>query len=326
MKHPRGAAGADLLFFIFFLVVLGIVWGLTGGPERAISRSGPFLNPPFPLGDESGYGSNFNVPGVDIPRPTENNLTDRDRDAENSLQNIIKRIRGGFGEIKETASPYASSVTLSVGRAKDADASEEYVIIKTSKELKDQILISNWRIESSVTTLGATLGGAAYLPYSGQVNVEAPMSIPAGTTVYVTTGRSPIGTSFRTNLCTGYFGQFQTFEPELREECPAPEDVLADRVSAGFVPNDTCINFVEDIPRCTLTLSEIPVEISGQCRDFILEELTYNACVDQQKDTSNFYKNEWRVFLDRDQELWKQTNERIRLLDENGLVIGVVSY
>jgi len=37
-------AGRDFLLFIFFLVVLGIAWFLTGGPSRTISHSGWFLN------------------------------------------------------------------------------------------------------------------------------------------------------------------------------------------------------------------------------------------------------------------------------------------
>ena len=67
MKNMRGAAGGDLLLFIFFLIILGIVWGLTGGPGRSISLEGPFLNPPFPLGD----GSAYNVPFVSIPSSSE---------------------------------------------------------------------------------------------------------------------------------------------------------------------------------------------------------------------------------------------------------------
>ncbi|MEK7613362.1 MAG: hypothetical protein AAB439_00590 [Patescibacteria group bacterium] len=327
MKQPKGGAGTDLLFFIFFLVVLGIVWALTGGPDRAISRSGPFLNPPFPLGNETGYSlTDFGIPGVTIPESSESNLTDRDRDAENSLDSIIKRIRSGFGEINESTSPYANDVSLSIGRARDTDPEGEYVTIKIGKNISDRLVVSSWRLDSTVSTLGVTLGNAAYLPYSGQVNVESPVAVSPGSTIYVVTGRSPIGTSFRTNVCTGYFAQFQAFEPDLEEACPAPEDVLADTITASFVPSEACISFVENIPRCRSTLSEIPQNIGGQCRNFILEDLTYSACVAAYKNETNFYDNEWRIYLDRDQELWKNTRERIRLLDENGLVIDSVDY
>lgn len=324
MKHPRGAAGSDLIFFIFFLIVLGIVWGLTGGPERAISTSGPFLNPPFPLGS----GSAYNVPGVTIPAPGGGDTSARERSESerNVLQNIISDIRASFGGIQEKASPFAGSVSLSAGSARNADAAEEYVAIKTGKALDGRVNISAWRIESSLTLRGTTLGDAAYLPYAGEVNAESPVAIPAGTTVYVVTGRSPIGVSLRVNQCTGYFAQFQDFAPKLREECPAPEDEFARKIQSGFLPNESCIDFVEDLDRCTFTGVGLPPAIGGQCQDFVLNDLTYNGCVDAHKNDDGFYKSEWRIYLDRDQELWKSAHERIRLLDENGLVIDSVSY
>lgn len=325
MKQPRGAAGGDLLFFIFFIIVLGIVWALTGGPDRAISRSGPFLNPPFPLGNESGYSvSNFNIPSVGTP--SSGRTQEREEEEQNSLENLISRIRLGFGELKEEKSPYAGQVTLSVGRAKSSDPDDEYVIIKTTTSVTDRVVVSSWRIESSVTSYGTTIGDASYLPYSGQVNVESTVAVPANTTLYITTGRSPIGASFRTNTCTGYFAQFQDFEPKLKEECPLPESELTDIVGNDFVPNDACIDFVEDIERCTLTLTQIPGGVGSQCSNFVIEDLSYSGCVALHKDDADFYKNEWRMYLDRDQELWKSTRERIRLLDENGKVIAAVSY
>lgn len=321
MKQPRGAAGADLLFFIFFLVVLGIVWALTGGPDRAISRSGPFLNPPFPLGN----GSAYTVPGIEVPSVSSPERSTR-RTVRNALDNVLTRIRSNFGAIQEGRSPHAGSVSLSVGRARETDPHREYVVLKTNKSLTGNVSISNWRIESSETLAGTELGNAAYLPYSGEVNTELPVTVPSGTTLYIVSGRSPIGASFRTNTCTGYFAQFQEFEPDLKEECPLPENELSHNTQAGFVPNGACLDFIEDIDRCTLTLTQIPPQVGGACQRFILEELTYSGCVTAHKDEPDFYKKEWRLYLDRDQELWQSSRERIRLLDENGLVIDVVSY
>ncbi len=329
MKQPRGAAGSDLFFFIFFLIVLGVIWTLTGGPDRAISRSGPFLSPPFPLGSETGYSvGNFEIPGVTIPSSsnTGSGISDREDDSRNALQNLISRIRAGFGELNEEASPYANSVSLSSGRAKASDPNDEYVVITFARDLPERVVVANWKLESTVSFSGVPLPGAAYLPFSGAVNTESTIAATSGTKLYVSSGRSPIGASFRVNTCTGYFEQFQDYEPKIPQTCPAPEDELADRVSSGFVPNDTCIDFVEDIERCTLTVTEIPPGVGGQCQEFILETLSYSGCVAAHKDNVGFYKDEWRLFLNRDQELWKNSRERIRLLDENGLVIDAVSY
>lgn len=327
MKHARGAAGGDLILFIFFLIVLGIVWALTGGPDRSISRQGPFLNPPFPLGD----GSAYSVPGVAIPEINSggdfdySNGSPETRD-NTTLADLISRIRGG-SRSSEANSPYADLVELSTGQIRSTDPSSEYVVLKTNRDVAGRLTISDWRIESTVSLTGVTLGSASYLPFSGQINSESPVAVGPNTTIYIVTGRSPIGASFRSNRCTGYFEQFQDFSPSLQEECPFPEDELHSAVSRGdFVPNDSCIDFVDSIRRCQLTVSNIPTSVGNLCQSFILADLTYNGCVNLHKAEATFYKDEWRIYLDRDQELWKEKNDRIRLLDENGLVIDVLSY
>lgn len=321
-KNMRGSAGSDLILFIFFIIVLGIIWAVSGGPGRSISTEGPFLNPPWPLGDSSAY----TVPSVPIPSGED---SPEDKEESGGFADIISRawFDLGIGNTDEEKSPHAEYVSLSRSSARNDEPDEEYVTIKTSRNLEGQLRISEWRIESTATLSGATLGDAAYLPYSGQVNTELPVAVGPNTTIYVVTGRSPIGTSFRTNTCTGYFVQFQDFEPRLDRDCPAPIDELGTYIdrTGGFIPSDTCIDYVENLDRCTLNIN-IPANLSGVCRDFVLNELTYNGCVNNHKNDVEFYKNEWRMYLGRDQELWKNTRERIRLLDENGLVIDVISY
>ncbi|MFQ5540723.1 MAG: hypothetical protein ACE5F4_00530 [Candidatus Paceibacteria bacterium] len=325
MKEPRGAAGGDLIFFIFFIVVLGIVWALTGGPDRAISREGPFLNPPFPLGNESAYS----VPGVSIPLSESAGSRGGSQSRSGSsdtLSDIISRVRSGFSSVRGGDSPYAGLVTLSAGRARLNTPDEEYITLKTSRNVEGRIVISDWRIESAVTLAGTTIGDASGLPFSGRVNTEDTIALGPSATVYLVTGRAPIGASFRVNTCTGYFAQFQEFNPDLDDACPFPEDELALAARTDFVPNDTCIEFVENINRCTLTLSAIPPAVGAACQDFILNDLSYSGCVDAHRSDPGFFKNEWRIYLDRDQELWKEKNERITLIDENGLVVDSISY
>lgn len=320
MKQPRGAAGGDLIFFIFFLIVLGIVWSLTGGPDRAISIEGPFLNPPFPLGD----GNAYRVPGVTIPSIS--GETREARENESSGSSIFNKIRSGFGEISEEKSPYAGTVFLSRGDAKNSDPNREYLILKTDNDVQGRITLSDWRLESTSSFISVAIGDAAHLPLSGQVNTETPVAVGPNTTMYLVTGRSPIGTSFRSNVCTGYFEQAQDFSPKLRLDCPLPLDELRGVAGANFVPNDACLDYVEDIRTCEFITTSVPGNVESACQNFITEKLIYNGCVQTHRNEAGFYKDEWRIYLDRDQELWKSSHERIRLLDENGLVVDAVSY
>ena len=326
-KLPRGAAATDLIFFILFLVVLGVVWSLTGGPDRSISREGPFLNPPFPLGD----GIAYNVPGVTLREPSRPGSSSgvdgqSNNGEERTVTSLISRIRAGFGFINEDTSPYAGDVSLNVRSARDTDANDQYVVIKINTGAKKPLRVSDWRLESSVTQLGADINGAAYLPFSGQVNPELPLDAQPGAVINIITGKSPIGASFRTNFCTGYFEQFQNFVPKLDEQCLEPIEELEEKINDGFVPNEACINYVERLDPCELTLDSLPSALGQQCQNFILNDLTYSGCVAEHKNDIGFYNNEWYVYLNRDQALWKQKNERIRLIDENGLIIDAVSY
>lgn len=324
MKQPRGAAGTDFILFILFLIVLGVVWAVTGGPARDISREGPFLNAPSPLGDGNAYG----VPSVNTPEFDNKYRGDTGSGNSSFFTDIISRVRSGVDTTDgEEKSPYAEYVSLSISSARNSDPSQEYVTIKTSRSLSDRITISDWRLESSVTLAGSALGSASYLPFSGQVNTESPVAIGPNTTVYVTTGRAPIGVSFRTNTCTGYFEQFQDFQPRLKLECPFPEDEFVAALERdAFIPNAACIDYVDDLNRCIFNINNVPQGIGGACQNFALNDLTYNGCVSLHKNDAEFYKSEWRMYLDRDQELWRSKNERIRLLDENGKVIDVISY
>jgi hypothetical protein len=314
----------DLLLFIFFLIVLGVIWAMTGGPSRDISRAGPFLNLPFPLGS----GTAYSVPTVPIPSTPQSAGDSGGGSAttNETLSDIIARLRGNAGGSK-TVSPYAASTTLSTSNARNTDPKTEYVTIKFSKDTAGQRAISNWRIESAVSSLGAMLGPASYLPYTNTGSSEVPVSVGANATIYVITGRSPLGESFRKNLCTGYFTNSQTYTPSLAQECPRPEDELKRTVSVGFIPSDPCVNYIKTIAACQLVNTvKIPANAGDQCSNFITTTLTYNGCVNAHKNDAGFYKNEWYIYLDRDQELWKNQNEQIRLLDENGKVVASVSY
>lgn len=311
MASEGGSAGRDFFIVIALLVALGIAWYYTGGPERSISRSGPLLSQPG-----IGGGQAYTVPRVARNRATS---TSSSNGPSGTSWGTFTNYLGTFTEDR---SPYASYVTLERGRS-DGPLADEYVRIRVSPSAPNKITISDWKLESTMSQLRVPLGGASYLPYTGQVNSEQTVAVGAGASVYVVTARSPIGVSFRVNECTGYFEQFQTFAPKLKLECPRPEDE-ADRVLGTY--NEACEDFVGSINRCTVTLNAIPGAVGSACQNFIQNDLTYNSCVSAHQSDPKFYKDEWYIFLKRDQELWRDRNERIRLVDESGKVVGVVSY
>jgi len=320
-----GHATESLLIFIGFIIALGFLWAFTGGPDRAISQQGWFLNSPF-VSDGAPVND---IPSVYIPdggSSSEPRDTPQVEEEKKSFFDFITNFNAGTGASKEEASPYQGQITLSVSGAKQSDEKREYITLKTSRNLDKPLTISGWRIESSATGAGTTIGQAAHLPFFGGVSTELPISIGKNTTVFLITGRSPNGVSFRVNQCTGYFAQFQEITPRLKSSCPKPVDELFENSSVDFVPSDACIDFVENIRQCTFTQTEVPGNIGSGCRSFILETLTYNGCIESHKNDVGFYEDEWYVYLNHDQELWKNSRERIRLLDENGKVVDAITY
>jgi hypothetical protein len=327
MKQPRGEATAlgTLIMFLLFIIVLGAIWLYSGGPERADGQ-GPFLVPPWLW----NAGDSYTIPGIQIIGNETNSGgegtggTSEPAPSEES-PSFFDLFFGFRGTSEKLDSPYAGLVTLERGTATASNPDSEYIIIRTASTLERNITISGWKLEEDANTLSVTLGQASEIPFLGQVNVETPITLPANSRVYVTTGRSPNGYSFRLNQCTGYFEQFQNFSPQLPLECPFPEDEALRRpeILSG---NAACIELIERLPRCYLEVNSISPSVGNLCQSFIVNELSYNGCLNAHKNDPGFYKNEWRVFLNRSQELWVNKYERIRLLDENGKTVSVLSY
>lgn len=305
-------AKRDLLIVIVLLAALGVAWYYTGGSTNDLAGSDPFFSR-----SEDGSLPLFSIPRVERRSPSSSGTPDEPVDTVTTITNYL-------GTFDEEESPYAPYVSLEQGNAKSSHGSE-YVTIRVASNAPQKVVVTGWRLESTASSLGAALPQAAELPFLGSVNNPGPVALGPGQTAYVVTGRSPNGTSFRTNLCTGYFEQYQDFEPRLKIECPNPQEE-ADKYFAAGTYSDACYDIVRTLSRCTFTVKSIPISAGSQCADFIQNELSYNGCINRHKNEPKFYKDQWYLYLNRDQELWRTRSERIRLVDENGKVVDVVSY
>jgi hypothetical protein len=320
-RHTLRGAGAlgTLIVFILFLIFLGFLWVMTGGPQRPISHTGPFLKPPQAPGVELGSGA---VRGATFEADT---VQIREVEAEaTSLFEYFFNSSPGNSSVA-TDSPYAEFIEISDRGAEESDPNKEYVVIETNRSLTKNITLTGWTLESRASGIRAPIGGAAQIPLLGGVTSETPISIGPESRVYVTTGRSPNGASFRINTCAGYFEQYQDFEPSIDTECPTPEDeALAMPEKVGT--NVACIDFIETLDTCSIFTGNIPSETGSQCRDFVQNDLTYNGCINRHRNDPDFYENEWRVFLNRPKGFWNNTHDQIRLYDESGKLVASITY
>jgi len=291
-------AKKDLIFLILFLIGLGFAWYYTGGLNRESSGS-PFVIPPYSIGEMSPESSSKDMDGGSGASPTNDTSV------------------GTGGQLLSDLISFGS-----IYKAKETDPEKEYIEIKLSAKSVDKVLLSGLRLKG-VYNLDIPIGGGTRLYWPGVTNSKEPIFLDPGGKAIVTTGQSPIGYSFRVNKCTGYLEQFQDFNPSLLKECLYPRDENVPSGLGGL--DDVCLDYIDRLPKCEIVKS-MPAYLPSQCQEYVSTKINYKSCVDTHRYEPDFYKNEWRIFLGRSDELWKEKRETIQLLDKNGVLIKGVSY
>lgn len=310
----------DALLFIGIIVFIFVVWVAMGGPSRPISFSGPFVTPLAPSATtSSGYRLS------DAGRSNTQTATSLAK-AQQGLVTLQKSLveANQFG----TPSPYRGQVTIrhSVGSLLTNDPDKEYLTISVSYRIPDAgINISGWRVESAAEARSFAIPEGVNVPRSGAVNPGAPIVLGPGQSATITTGESPIGISFRENMCTGYFEQFQNFSPPISRLCPLPSSDF-ERFYLGNTQNlDACKAYVRTVDRCEIPLDE-PSTIGTDCYQFINTYLNYNGCVDAHKADHGFYGSSWRIYAGLDDEFFTHDHDSVKLLDASGRTVDLLSY
>jgi hypothetical protein len=119
-----------------------------------------------------------------------------------------------------------------------------------------------------------------------QLRANEDIYLVPGGRALISSGTSPIGASFQVNMCSGYLNEVGTFTPVLRNECPDGSD----------------------------------------CHANAAKNHTYNACVDAHQNDPGFYSHEWRIFLGKKTELWRNSREVIELVDQEGDIVDAITY
>lgn len=221
-------------------------------------------------------------------------------------------------------SPYAGTVRISQGDTTTDDEDRENLTIFNNGT--EAISISGWRLVSEVTGESARIPEGAELPRSGRINETAPIILEAGAHAIVVSGDAPTGVSFRENMCTGYFEQYQDFSPALTRSCPYPKDEM-EQFGNIDLDDDRCYDFVSTLPYCEVARVEAQdARIGTACEAFVESTLTYSGCVANHRYDQSFKSRTWRVFLESSNDLWREEREIIKLIDHEGKTVDVMQY
>ncbi len=316
-------------WFIGGMVALALLWYATGGYQSPTARGGQFIKPLAPLDSGTIYGS-YREGGpvetktkLDVP---ESPLTFI-KDASTLVKGFFIPVPEKNVEKKTTDEPAASLLTQKlsfdgIAGAKKSNIHEEYIrIIGGSRA--DQTSLRGITLSGKKTDTAYTIPFATEILKLGETPKTAPVIASKDSRIIVSSGRSPVGASFRVNMCTGYLGQFQTFTPTLKKECPDP---LVELSKTPIAKELACIDFVATIPRCEVYNKSFPANISNACKAFVTEKLSYNGCVTAYEKDTDFLTHEWRLFLNQSNELWDNKTDIIRLSDDKGRTIDALAY
>ena len=315
-QFNKGGASGDLILVASVVIILGVLWTLSGGPEKS-GGNGNLIGISSGNSIISGFDSFF--------IPIERDSVDSGSEADQEYDRIVEEY-GRTRDFGET-SPYWGLITIkkSSSGPKQSAPQNEYVTLDVSYKLTEDVVITGWKLQSMITNETVVIPEATKVSTSGNVNVEQPITVSPKDVVYLLTGHSPIGNSFQINKCSGYFEQFQDFTPSISKQCPLPEEefIFADNDPLRF--GDACLTYIEGLERCYMPLEALPLGFSDSCAIFITEEINYSSCIANHRNDDDFFKPEWRVYLKHDQEIWN-TRDIIRLLDNNGKTVDVFSY
>lgn len=312
---------SDIFLFVGILVFLFVVWVATGGPSRPLSFSGPSIAPTTGIGESSiTKGPSGTNAGVS-PQQTASSLARAQTDIVSLEKSIVASARFG------TPSPYKGMLTIShyTSALGNNDSDKEYASLYVSSRAPSTgIDITGWRLYSEAVGYSSRIPSGVNLYRSGDVNDTQDIVVYPGQTIILTTGESPIGYSFRTNMCSGYLGQFQDFTPSLSTSCPTPSSDF-DRFYLGNTHSlDACKAYVRSLRQCTVPLDP-PNNLGSDCNRFI-DTLSYNGCVDTHGGDKSFFGTQWRVYFNRSDTFFTHDHDSIKLLDRNGLTVDLMSY
>ncbi len=326
----------DAYFFLGLFAFVFVIWLVTGGPHRPLSFAGPVLTTHISSQGVSFSGGNDFLP---LTPSVSYRAASPSQNTAQQVENISAGVQRVSGEVRSLSQKVSRAVAFAppsryrgivflehyVSHPGATDPAQEYVRLRVSVNAPGPVDISGWRLESGASGAAATIPEGTEVPLSGVINASQPIVLNPGDTAIISTGQSPLGASFRENECTGYFSQYQSFYPPLPQICPTPYHELQKFYGQNYLHDYTCINYVQNLNRCTLVAAP-PANVSGACVTFLTNYLNYNGCVNAHQNDPNFKGTVWRIYLGRNQSMWRKNYEVVKLLDKNGKTVDMFSY
>lgn len=312
---------SPILWIIGGIIVLGFVFNPL---KNGLKNNGGSLfksSPSFAQLSNSQSESDLN-------NSSAKEVEDEIKKTESKINDLSRDIQKETGQSRR--SPYYGKISVSgITGLWQNNPSQEYLTLTANLKSNEEIKITGWYLKSAVTGYYAIIPGASMLPFPFGPD-QSDVALRQGDKAVLTKGFSPIGISFRTNKCTGYFEENRTFYPSLYLKCPLPKDEKLPLFSSDLDRNDECLNIIEKIPRCATVNSEylrdLPDTVTNSCKTYLSTQINYNVCVSTHFGDTDFPGNEYRLYFNKLNALWRTSHDTIDLYDENNLIVATIKY
>lgn len=217
-----------------------------------------------------------------------------------------------------TTSPHKGKIAIGYVSGWSSTAEGETITLENRSE-KDTVSISGFQIENS-------RGGIFVIPRGQDLpglypTGDDPILLKSREQAVIAVGKQDRRMNFRENLCTGYFDETSNFSPGLSHACPLPD------IRTLGTLTDRCLDIISSASSCRMITPSFPSRVlDADCSAYVNTHLNYLGCVNDYRARPDFYSHRWLIWMQRDQEFFRNTVERVTVKDRAGKVVDEYSY
>ena len=245
---------------------------------------------------------------------------------------FLARAKNDLGEVDATPlvinfsvaiSPYFGQFDISNVNKQGTSDKPQYEKITLYSRNDSPVNITGWRVAVKRSGFSFVIPTAAriYDPRDFLGNDQIVLNKSGYLDIFVGK-RSPVGVNFQENSCQGYLSDgFESYDYLSGYSCTLPDPSSYSNFSLS------CRNYLRGIGSCrNVDLLYYQFTTDPECRDFVVRNYNYQACVARSKNRAEFYAGRWRIYLGRTDEILDDLNDTIYLYDSRGLLAASYSY
>lgn len=249
---------------------------------------------------------------------------------------LLARAKNSRGEIDSSpvsrtfstqTSPFFGKIKLggvSYNGSSNKPQYEKFSITNNSSDSLDQIDVTGFRAVVNRSNFSFVIPTGTNILDPRNILANDRILLKRGNSVTFYIGKkSPAGVNFQENSCTAYLNNLFEGYDSLSGygSCSLPDKSEYDRFSVA------CRTYIRSISSCRIPqLEYYRFANEPECRDFIIKNYNYQACVSRARDSAEFYSGRWKIYLSRGEEVMDNLNDTIFLYDKSGLLVDRYKY